>query len=428
VLNSLIPYVLRLRDRHPRLYARIVALAKRLLGGRLGVYPRPMAGEIRAVTAVLRGSRWNMTAGSGLAHERLEADFAAYVGRAHAVAVNTGGMALQMSMRALGLVPGDEVVHQVDTCSATALAVIAAGCTPVFADISERTLMLDPADLEARIGTRTRAVIPTHMWGNPEQMQAIVDIAARHALPVIEDACLALGTIAGGRMAGAHGTVGVFSFGCIKPIQGGEGGMIVTDDAALAREMRAMRHWGDRAIEFGVRDTLNAAWNGRMSEIVAAVVTEQLRGYPHHLASLRGAVAEFARFLEGIDGLELVLGATENVADGAFTQVVLRLDEAALGTTKTAFKDGLYARGVPVWHANFEPIQTLSLFRTPAWETWLPKADVARTRANYAEPFPVAGRVYSASGLGLGKMNFLSRPNLRHLMRQIEAQASARSR
>ena len=89
------------------------------------------------MTAVLRGSRWNMTAGAGLAHEQLEASFATFVGTRHAVAVNTGGMALQMSMRALGLVPGDEVVHQVDTCSATALAVMAAGCTPLFADVDE---------------------------------------------------------------------------------------------------------------------------------------------------------------------------------------------------------------------------------------------------------------------------------------------------
>ena len=145
MLNALIPYAMRLRTRFPRFYARLVALARRFLGTRLGVYPRLLAGEVGAVTAVLRGSQWNMTAGSGLAHERLEAAFADYVGVPHAIAVNTGGMALQMSMRALGLGPGDEVVHQVDTCSATALAVMAAGCTPIFADLSPRTLMLERA-------------------------------------------------------------------------------------------------------------------------------------------------------------------------------------------------------------------------------------------------------------------------------------------
>jgi dTDP-4-amino-4,6-dideoxygalactose transaminase len=420
MLNALIPYVMRLRTRFPGVYARIVSLGRRFLGGRLGVYPRPMANEVSAVTAVLRSSQWNMTAGKGLAHERLEADIAAFVGVPHAIAVNTGGMALQMSMRALGLKPGDEAIHQVDTCSATTLAVMAAGCTPLFADVTDRTMMLDPSAVERTIGPRTRALIPTHMWGNPEDMAAMLAIAKKHNLHVIEDACLALGAKVGDRMAGASGHVGVFSFGTIKPIQGGEGGMIVTSDDALARELRAMRHWGDRTLEYGTRDTLRPAWNGRMSEIVAAVVTEQLKGYPRHLANLRAAVAEFETFIARIDGIELVTATARTPSDCAFTQVVLRLDETKLGRSKTAFKDELYARGVPVWHANFELINSLSLFRQSLWEEWLPKADIARTRANYLGAYPVAQRLYEQGGMGLGKMNFLSKPNLRHMMKQIE--------
>jgi dTDP-4-amino-4,6-dideoxygalactose transaminase len=421
MLNALIPHVLRLRGRYPRLYARLVALARRFLGGRLGVYPRPMAGEVAAATAVLRSSQWNMTAGQELAHHRLEAAFAEYVGVPHAVAVNTGGMALQMSMRALGLGPGDEVVLQVDTCSATALAVVAAGCTPVFADISERTFMLDPAALERVVGPRTKAVIATHMWGNPEDLATVDAVAQRHGLVVIEDACLALGARAQGQMCGASGRTGVFSFGCIKPIQGGEGGMIVTGDEALARELRAMRHWGDRTLEFGVRDTPLPAWNGRMSEIVAAVVTEQLKGYPRHLAGLRAAVAELQSFLARHDGIEVVLGTAASPADCAFTQVVLRLDEAKTGWRKSVLKDALYERGVPVWHANFEPITSLSLFKGDAWRRWLPLADAERTAANYSGPHRTAERVYAETGLGLGKMNFLSAQNLKHLMKQFDA-------
>ena len=421
MLNALIPHAMRLRSRFPGLYARLVALAKRFLGARLGIYPRLMAGEIAAATSVLRSSQWNMTAGKGLAHERLEAAFAEYVGVPHAIAVNTGGMALQMSMRALGLGPGDEVVHQVDTCSATALAVIAASCTPLFADLSRRTLMLDAADVARVAGPNTKALIPTHMWGNPEDMAAMLRVADDRGLVVIEDACLALGTRVGGRMAGSLGKVGVFSFGCIKPIQGGEGGMIVTSDEALARELRAMRHWGDRTIEYGERDTLAPAWNGRMSEIVAAVVAEQLKGFPKHLASMREAVAEFAEALRRFDGIELVLGAGTSIADCAFTQVVLRLDERKLGHTKTEFKDSLYARGVPVWHANFELLPSLSLFSGDSWQRWLPRADTRRTGANYVAPFSVAAQTFSSTGLGLGKMNFLSRQNLRHLIAQFDA-------
>jgi dTDP-4-amino-4,6-dideoxygalactose transaminase len=421
MLNSLIPLVLRLRSRFPRLYGRIVALGKRLFGNRLGVYPRLMAGEVAAAAAVLRGSQWNMTAGSGLAHERLEAAFAAYVGIPYAIAVNTGGMALQMSMRALELKHGDEVIQQIDTCSATALAVMAAGCTPIFSDISDRTFMLDASLLAGSIGPRTKAVIATHMWGNPENMSALLELAGRNGLYVIEDTCLSLGATLGGRMAGSAGHVGVFSFGCIKPIQGGEGGMIVTQDEALARELRAMRHWGDRTIEYGIRDTLRPAWNGRMSEIVAAVVAEQLKGYPQHLRRVRAAVTEFQAFVSRIDGIEIVIGNARSIDDCAFTQVVLRIDEHALGHSKASFKDALYARGVPVWHANFELINSLTLFREEAWQDWLPLADLERTRTNYRASYPVAQKVMQSTGLGLGKMNFLSRQNLQHLMKQIEA-------
>lgn len=420
MLNHLIPIVLRLRGRYPRLFSWIVAVAKRLLGDRMGVYPRPLANEVAAAANVLRSSRWNMTSGSGLAHERLESAFAEYIGVPHAVAVNTGGMALQMSIRALGLRLGDEVVHQVDTCSATALAVMAAGCTPIFADVSERTYMLDPARMQAEIGPRTKALLATHMWGNPEDIPAIVSVARQRGLHVIEDACLSLGTTLDGRMAGSFGTVGVFSFGCMKPIQGGEGGMIVTSDEALARELRSMRHWGDRTIEFGIRDTLMPCWNGRMSEIVAAVVFEQLKGYQRHLANVREAVAEFAAAIAGIDGIELVTGSAERIDECSFTQVVLRMDESRIGRSKSDFKDGLYAQGIPVWHGNFEPINSLSLFRSPLWEEWLPQCDLPRTRANYAASYPVAHRLMATTGIGLGKMNFLSRQNLRYLVAQME--------
>jgi perosamine synthetase len=427
MLNELIPYALKLRRRFPGAYALLIKLARRYFGDSLGIYPRPMANEVGAVANVLRGSQWNMTSGRALTHEDLEAAFAEYVGTPHAVAVNTGGMALQISMRALGLKPGDEVIHQVDTCSATAQAVIAAGCTPIFADISERSFMLDAQDVEGRISPNSRALVATHIWGNPEDMTTMIDLAERRGLLVIEDACLALGAKVGGRMAGSSGRVGVFSFGAAKPIQAGEGGMIVTADEALARELRAMRHWGDRTIEFGVRDTVTPSWNGRMSEIIAAVVLEQLKGYPRHLSRLHAAVAEFEAFLSKIEGLDLVLGTSQKVEDCAFTQVVVRLHRSALPCSKNALKDGLYAAGVSVWHANFEPISSLSLFRGSEWENWLPKADLTRTRSNYASTFSVAERVYDHLGLGLAKMNFLSQENLRYLMKQIDSLCTRKS-
>jgi dTDP-4-amino-4,6-dideoxygalactose transaminase len=257
------------------------------------------------------------------------------------------------------------------------------------------------------------------MWGNPEDMELALRTGDERGLPVIEDACLALGTRVGGKMAGATGTVGVFSFGCMKPIQGGEGGMIVTHDAALAKELRSLRHWGDRAIDFGVRDTTQLAWNGRMSEIVAAVVREQLRAYPAYLRNLRSAVADFARFLEGVEGIDLVLGNTARLEECAFTQVVVRYDEKQTRLGKQQFRDALADRGIPTWHANFEAINSLAFFRNGSWRDWILAGDVSRAAANYTGDFPVCRAVYAADGLGFSRENFLSPSRLRALKAAI---------
>lgn len=420
MLSSLIPHLRRLQRRFPWITGKIGGFGRRLINFWLGTYPRVMAGEVGAVAEVLRGTQWNMAYGKGLAHERLEAAFAEYVGVHHAVAVNTGGMALQMSMRGLGLKPGNEVVLQVDTCSATAFSVMNAACVPVFSDISEETFMLPVDRLDGVIGPDTKAVIATHMWGNPERIPALVEYCQSRNLHLIEDACLALGARTRLGMAGASGDVGVFSFGCLKPIQGGEGGMIVTNDEALAKELRSLRHWGDRTMEYGVRDTMQLAWNGRMSEIVAAVVNEQLKGYPAHLSALQDAVMEFERFLQGFDGLDLVLGDAENLGNCAFTQVVLRLDESKLGRNKAWLRDGLASRGVATWHANFELINSLSFFREDHWKEWVARGDIGRVSRNFGGDFPDANRVFDSVGVGLPKINFLSGARLKQLMREID--------
>ena len=420
MFGALIPFLRRLKGRFPRFYAWVGGAGKNVIYRLFGGYPKIMANEIGIVADVLRGGKWNMAYGKGLVHERLEAAFAEYVGVEHAVAVNTGGMALQMSMRALGLKPGHEVVLQVDTCSATAFAVMNAGCTPIFSDISDQTFMLPSDSVAALMGTDTKAVIATHLWGNPESMVELNRLCKSRDAWVIEDACLALGASCGEKMAGASGHVGVFSFGCLKPIQGGEGGMIVTNDDVLAKELRSLRHWGDRTIEYGVRDTTQLAWNGRMSEIVAAVVGEQLKGYPRHLSDLRDAVLEFQHHIEKMEGLDLVIGAAVQPQDCAFTQVVLRLDEARFGHDKSWFREELTKRGVATWHANFELINSMSFFRNDYWKDWVLKGDIDRVAKNFHGDFPVAQRVFDSTGIGLPKTHFLSNARLRHLIKQID--------
>ena len=420
MLNSLIPLFQRLRASNPRLYYFAVRIARRFLAKRLGIYPRVLGREVAAVTEVLHSTQWNMAYGRGLVHERLEAEFAEFVGVPNAVAVGTGGMALQMSMRALGIRPGDEVIHQIDTCAATAMAVMNAGASPVFSDISDETFMLSPESVREHASGATRALIATHMWGNPENMVALRAQADAAGWKLIEDACLSLGAVAQGRAAGAWGDVAVFSFGCIKPIQGGEGGMIVTSDQELARELRAMRNWGDRTIDYGVRDVTQLAWNGRMSEIVAAVVREQLRGYPRHLALLREAVEEFAGHFQRFPGVRLGFGTATSSQECAFSQVVLKLEESS-SVSKQALWNALVGRGVHVWHGNFEPINSLSLFTRGHWRDWILRGDLERLERNYSGRFPNAERAYRATGLGLSKVNFLSSGNIRHLQSSLDA-------
>jgi dTDP-4-amino-4,6-dideoxygalactose transaminase len=417
-ISKLKPFVISLKDKNPNLYNFLISQGKRFLGKELGVYPRLLGNELKAVENVLKSSQWNMTYGKGLPHEMLEEAFAEYIGVPFAIAVGSGGMALQMSMRALGLRPGDEVIMQIDTCSATAMAVINAGATPIFADISLTTFMLDEDSVLNQAGKNTKALIATHMWGNPENMSHYKRLCKKHNWILIEDACLGLGTIAQGRMAGCWGDVGVFSFGCLKPIQGGEGGMIVTADTNLAKTLRSMRHWGDRTIDFGERDITELSYNGRLSEIVAAVVAEQLKGYTPFLQHLQKAIKEFSEFIKTVPELDIVLGETTDTSDCSFSQVVLKIN-SSFNCSKEQLLVQLKAAGIPCWHANFELINTLSFFKQGIWKEWILKGDLYRIEENYNNTFKNAFEVYSHLGIGISKMNFLSQNNLNYLKSTI---------
>jgi perosamine synthetase len=378
-----------------------------------------MGREIDAVAGVLHTSNWNMNYGGDLVHKKLEDEFAAYVGSRYAVAVNTGGMAIQMALRAFGLKPGDEVIHQVDTCVANAFAVMAAGATPIFADINKDNFMLEQASTAEQVSPNTRVIMPVHMWGNPENLDWITSFADKHDLYVLEDACLALGAEWKGRRVGALADVGIFSFGCLKPIQAGEGGMIVTDDEALARELRVIRNWGDMTAEHGIRDQSTLSWNGRISEIVAAVALEQLRGYPKYFAKLQEQVATFVDRLNSIDGIDIAVAPSVQ-RKPAYAQVVVKLDSRTLGVSKPDLMKRLTDAGVGVWHANFEPINTLTFFKQAKWRDWILSGDVHRVERNYNHKFVNSEEVYESQGMGFVKDNFLSRQRVRLLIKALE--------
>ncbi len=181
------------------------------------------AAEVDEVVDSLR-SGW---LGTGPKVARFERAFAAYKGVEHTAAVNSCTAALHLSMLAAGLGPGDEVITSAQTFCATVNAIIHAGATPVLADVDPATMNIDPADIERRITSRTRGIVPVHFAGRPCDMDAIMDIAARHQLTVIEDCAHAIETEYKGRKAGTFGDFGCFSFYVTKNVVTGEGGMVI---------------------------------------------------------------------------------------------------------------------------------------------------------------------------------------------------------
>ncbi len=211
--------------------------------------------------------------------EEFEREFSRYCGVKHALAVSSGTAALRVALAALGIGPGDEVITQGFTFVATWEAVLDAGAVPVFAEIDD-TLCLDPADMEARLTPRTRAVIPVHMCGGQARIQEIVSTADRHGVPVIEDTAQSCGAKIHGKALGSLGKLGTFSFDSVKTITTGEGGMVITDDQELytrASEYHDHGHDHDPALSRGLEKRRFIGFNYRMMELQGALGLAQLR-------------------------------------------------------------------------------------------------------------------------------------------------------
>ncbi|MGB8291779.1 DegT/DnrJ/EryC1/StrS family aminotransferase (plasmid) [Rhizobium ruizarguesonis] len=205
---------------------------------------------------------------------RLEQEFADYCNVKHAIAVNTGTSALHLSLLAAGVGPGDEVITVPFTFVATVSAICYSGARPVFVDVEPVTLTMDPAQLEAKITPRTKAIVPVHLYGQMADMDAIKAIADRHGIAVIEDACQAHGAQYKGARAGSIGTSGCFSFYPGKNLGAcGEGGIVVTNSDDQAKTMRMLRDWGQEQRYHH----LLKGFNYRMDAIQGAILRIKLR-------------------------------------------------------------------------------------------------------------------------------------------------------
>jgi dTDP-4-amino-4,6-dideoxygalactose transaminase len=230
--------------------------------------------------------------------KEFERAFAEYVGTSHCVALSNGTAALHLSLLALGVGPGDEVITVTHTFIATAEAISAVGAQPVFVDIDPVSYTMDPALLAQAISPRTRAIIPVHIYGQTADMDAILEVANRHGIPVIEDACQAHGAEYKGRRAGSLGAAGCFSFYPGKNLGAcGEGGAVTTDDPELAHRIAMWRDHGSRQKYVHQFPGLNM----RMDGVQGGVLAIKLRHLERWNEERRNAAAQYATALSGTD-------------------------------------------------------------------------------------------------------------------------------
>jgi len=275
--------------------------------------------EIELVTQVLRSDVLAM----GPFTQRFEAGIAAVARRREGVACSSGTGGLHLGVRALEIGEGDEVITTPFSFVASANCLLYERAIPRFVDIEEDSLGLDPDLIEGAATSRTRAVLPVHVFGRPCRIEAIDEVARRRGWTMIEDACEALGSSAGGRPMGGFGDVAVFAFYPNKQITTGEGGMVVTDNAALAETMRSLRNQGRDADGTWLRH-VRLGYNYRLDEMSAALGVAQLERLQELQAGRARVAAAYESALGDCDWLRLPRAGTDETVD--WFVYVVRLD------------------------------------------------------------------------------------------------------
>ena len=308
--------------------------------------------EHENVEAVLESGRFLQ----GPYVEEFEEKWADLVGVDHAIAVSNGTTAIQLSLKALGLRPGDEVVVPSLTFGSTATAVVHQAGVPVFADIDRELYTLDHTDLERCLSDRTAAVMPVHLYGHPAEMDEICAFADEHDLAVIEDAAQAHGARYRGDVVGSIGDVGCFSFYATKNITTGEGGVVTTDDDDLAAEIRLLRSHG-----MANRDEhVTLGYNYRMSDLNGAIGSAQV----DRLAGFNQRRREISeRLFEELSGLDWLRPAVvRDYVDHAYFWAPFEIDTDAIGMSGKEVWRELKDRGVETRHRYVDPLYDQPVF------------------------------------------------------------------
>ena len=317
--------------------------------------------DVAAATEVLR-SDW-LTTGPKVAE--FEEAIADYVGVRHAVSFSSGTAALHAAVLAAGLKPGDEAITTPLTFCATANAVLYGGGTPVFADVRDETLTIDPEEVERRITPRTKALLPVDYAGHPADLDALLALADRHELLVIEDAAHALGAKYRSRMVGSISHMSVFSFHAVKHLTTGEGGMVTTNNGEFAQRLREVRNHG---IDSDARarqadgqwhyEMTTLGFNYRLTDIACALGLAQLPRLPANLARRRTIAARYEKALATVSSLALPIVAAD--VTSAWHLYPVRVDASM---DRAEVFDALRAEGLGV-NVHYIPVHLHPYYRS----------------------------------------------------------------
>jgi dTDP-4-amino-4,6-dideoxygalactose transaminase len=318
----------------------------------IGRWPEFGKPEEDLLLQALRSGVWGSIDGTFV--KDLEREFAAVHDARYGVSTVNATMGLSVAMKAIGIGSGDEVLVPPYTFIATASAALMLGAVPIFVDVDPETLLIDPARIDDLVTPRTKAIVPVHHGGSPADMDGVMAAARRHGLRVIEDAAQAHGAAWRGQPVGAIGDIGVFSFQSTKPVNAGEGGMMLTNDAELDEMLWSLRNVGRRR-GGAWYEHVRLGWNLRMTEFQAAVLIAQLRRMPEQQAQRARAAKELDRLMGQIPGVAQVKVPDGVTAHSWYTYHWRWLGEAEGGLPKADFAKALAAEGIPVF-AGYVPL------------------------------------------------------------------------
>ena len=285
-----------------------------------------------------------------------ENDFAKYVGTKFAVAFNSATSALHAAVVTVGVKPGEEVIVPPYTFTSTATSVLMNNAIPVFADVQPDIFCIDPKSIEKNITSLTKAIIPVHLFGHPAEMDAIISLAQKNNLRIIEDCAQSPGAKYKGRNVGTMGDCGIFSFQESKNIAVGEGGMLVTNDETIAQIARMVRNHGEMILESQKQRTYKSeflGWGYRMTELEAAIGVEQLKKLDK-FNGIRNELADYiSKQMKSIEGIK---HTKMTYVDHSYYIYALSYDESKIGISRDQFVDALNAEGIPFGKGYVKPL------------------------------------------------------------------------